>query len=471
MSKLSWMVTYVKAADLLALIATGEGQTLEFKRCGHKPERDVFETICAFANRQGGTILLGVLDDGSVSGVDASLTKTIQRNIANVVNNPSCFNAAPPIETEAVELDGTSVIRVWVSMGPSVYRFKGTIYDRIFDSDIRVTSDDAAAALYIRKKNIYTERRILPYLTMADLRPDLIERVRHQIAARRAGHPWLNLSDEELLRSARLWGRDEETGKTGYNLACALLLGTDETVLAAAPAYRTDALLRRRDTNRYDDRLIVETNLIESHDALTDFAERWLPDPFFLEQGVRLSLRSIIVRELVSNCLMHREYTSPYPARIQIDEAGISTKNASRSMYSATITPDTLNPTPKNPIIANFFTQLGLAETLGSGTRTLFRYARHYGGKDPKMRDGDFFEAFVAAPTSDAPEAEADGSSSVWDVALRRLSNQDTITSSEIAEEMGVSARTARRKLKALVDEGRLMQEGARKSVRYRLPT
>lgn len=46
-----------------------EGLTAEFKRCGNQPEKDTFETICSFANRQGGSIFLGVQDDGAVLGV------------------------------------------------------------------------------------------------------------------------------------------------------------------------------------------------------------------------------------------------------------------------------------------------------------------------------------------------------------------------------------------------------------------
>ena len=50
-------------------IQAGEGIGVEFKRCGSQPGADTFETICSFANRQGGSILLGVWDNGTVEGV------------------------------------------------------------------------------------------------------------------------------------------------------------------------------------------------------------------------------------------------------------------------------------------------------------------------------------------------------------------------------------------------------------------
>lgn len=57
--------------ELERYIAEGEGISVEFKRCGNQPENDTFETICSFANRQGGSIFLGVLDDGEVEGFGA----------------------------------------------------------------------------------------------------------------------------------------------------------------------------------------------------------------------------------------------------------------------------------------------------------------------------------------------------------------------------------------------------------------
>lgn len=53
-------------SEVKRLIARGEGIATEFKRCGAAPGKDTFEAICSFANRQGGNILLGVLDDGTI---------------------------------------------------------------------------------------------------------------------------------------------------------------------------------------------------------------------------------------------------------------------------------------------------------------------------------------------------------------------------------------------------------------------
>ncbi len=53
-----------------------------------------------------------------------------------------------------------------------------------------------------------------------------------------------------------------------------MLLGRDEVIKNISPAYRTDALLHKVNTNRYDDRLIVETNLFDSYDLLMGFVKQ-----------------------------------------------------------------------------------------------------------------------------------------------------------------------------------------------------
>ena len=51
------------------ILQKGEGIEIEFKTSQFELNRDVFESICAFLNRKGGHLLLGVNDDGVVEGV------------------------------------------------------------------------------------------------------------------------------------------------------------------------------------------------------------------------------------------------------------------------------------------------------------------------------------------------------------------------------------------------------------------
>ncbi len=288
------------------------------------------------------------------------------KNFITVISNPVLFMPTIYLSPEIIEYEGHTIIHVHVPPSAEVHSYKKIIFDRVNDADVKVTATTQIAAMYIRKQNIFTEKKIYPYATINDLRTDLLPRIR-QMAVNHAGgsHPWENMSDEELLRSAGLYGTDVATGESGYNLVAILLLGKDEVIQNVCPAYETDALVRKVNVDRYDDREIVRTNLIESFDLLMDFIKKHLPDKFFLEDENRVSLRNIIAREIVSNTLMHREYTSSYAAKLVIKGDQMYTENANRATNNGFITPDNLEPNPKNPLIASFFRNIGRADRLG----------------------------------------------------------------------------------------------------------
>ena len=83
--------------ELMQVLQAGESSMVEFKRCSELPHTDTFETVCSFANRSGGSIYLGVDDDGQVLGVDSKRVSEIERNVVNVVSNRKMFEPAPMV--------------------------------------------------------------------------------------------------------------------------------------------------------------------------------------------------------------------------------------------------------------------------------------------------------------------------------------------------------------------------------------
>lgn len=384
-------------STLQSILTIGETVAVEFKRCGNGIESDTYESVCSFLNRFGGDLFLGVLDNGTVTGVPQKAAPDMVKNFISVISNPALFSPTVYLTPEIIEDEaGHKVIHVHVPPSAEVHSYKRVIFDRVDDADVKVTATAAIAQMYIRKQNIFTEKKIFPYAKMADLRLDLLPKVR-QMAVNHAGgtHPWKDMSDDELLKSSGLYGTDRVTGESGYNLAAILLLGKDDVILDVCPTYLTDALLRKVNADRYDDREMVRTNLVESYGQLMEFARKHLPDKFFLENDARVSLRTILAREMISNVLMHREFTSSYMAKFVIEKNQMYVENASRAVKDGYITPDNLEPNPKNPIIASFFRNIGFADTLGSGTRKLFKYSKYYSGHDPEFKEGDVFRIIV----------------------------------------------------------------------------
>lgn len=384
-------------ATIQSILAIGETVAVEFKRCGKEIESDTYETVCSFLNRFGGDIFLGVLNDGTVLGVPENAASDMVKNFIKVVSNPALFSPTVYLVPEKIKYDENhTIIHIHVPPSAEVHSYKKVIYDRVDDADVKVTATGAIAQMYIRKQNIFTEKKIYPYAKLDDLRLDLLPKIR-VMAQNHAGgtHPWTVMDDTELLKSAGLYGRDIATGEEGYNLAAIMLLGKDDVILSVAPAYVTDALVRKVNVDRYDDREVIKTNLIESYDRLMDFGKKHLPDKFFLEDDVNKSLRNTILREMVSNVLMHREFTNNYTAKFVIETERMYVENANRAVSDGFITEDNLEPIPKNPLIASFFRNIGYADQLGSGVRNLFKYSKYYSGKIPEFIEGDIFRIIV----------------------------------------------------------------------------
>lgn len=479
--------------EFQSILTIGETVAVEFKRCGNGIESDTYETVCSFLNRFGGDIFMGVLDDGTVVGVPEKAASDMIKNFIKVISNPALFTPTVYLVPEIIKYNEKyTIVHVHIPPSAEVHSYKKVIYDRVDDADVKVTATGAIAQMYIRKQNIFTERKIYPYAKMEDLRLDLLPKIR-TMAINHAGgnHPWATMDDYTLLKSAGLYGHDIVTGEEGYNLAAIMLLGKDDVILNVAPTYVTDALVRKVNVDRYDDREIIKTNLIDSYSQLLEFGRKHLPDKFFLEDTVNKSLRNTIVREMVSNTLMHREFTSSYTAKFVIEKDRMYVENANRSIKDGAITVDNLEPISKNPIIAAFFRNIGYADQLGSGVRKLFKYSKFYSGSQPEFIEGDVFkiivpldenysyDAIFVNKNADKMPINADKMPIRVDKSVEdRLSYQQKMiyqymkehgkaTSQQIAELLEVKQRRAREILGEMIHMDFVEKQGAYKNTVY----
>ena len=490
---------------LRQLIDDGEGLTVEFKRCENDLANNIYETVSAFSNRYGGYILLGVEDNGKVSGVNPKAVKKIKKDFVNALNNPQRFAPTLFLSLEEADVEGKTILWCYVPQDSQVVMFGGKIYDRTEDGDIDITRNSMMVTqIHQRKTADYSERKIFPFAKEKDFEFErLLPLVRRLAVTHRANHPWERMSDKDLLKSAGLYRADPESGKSGYTLAAVLLFGREELIRACTPNYVTDAICRRENLDRYDDRLMVSCNLIDAYDRLIEFIAKHTLDRFHIVNNQSVSLRSKIARELVSNILVHREYTSAFPAKIIIERDRIVTENWSLPKTPGRINPDDFAPYPKNPLLSHFFVNIGRADVLGSGVRNLYRFTKLYSGGEPELVDGDIFKTIVPLNLSfkevnDNNEILNDKvgdnqilndkvNDKVGDNQILNDNQNDNsedrkrilayivqngvISTTQAAQTIERSHSTARRVLLQLVSESLLVSSGANRNKTYRLKT
>lgn len=249
--------------------------------------------------------------------------------------------------------------------------------------------------LYARKQDTYYVNKVFPVFSVSDLRHDLIDRARKMTKVRMENHPWRNMSDEELLRSANLILTDTATGKEGITLAAILLFGPDNLIYSVLAHHKTDAIFRVFYTDRYDDRDVILTNLLDNYDRLIAFSEKHLNNLFTMDGIVSISARDKILREIVSNSLAHRDFSNAYVAKLVIEKNRIFTENSNRSHGYGSLNLATFEPFPKNPPISKVFREIGLADELGSGMRNTYKYTKLYSGGEPQFIEGDIFKTII----------------------------------------------------------------------------
>lgn len=380
--------------QFIKLSQAGENVQIEYKTCYEQISDSLYETVCSFLNHSGGHILVGVKDNGEIAGVNPDKATTLQGNIITAIKNPDLFLPCPYFTPQILTVEGKVVLYLDIPCGQYVYRYKGKYWDRNGDADIDVTDQpELLLSLFERKNPHLFEERIVEELTLEDLDSDTFQYCRNILAVIKPNHPWLQLTDEDILLHTRLAKKERETGKLKLKYAALILFGKEEAIEEYMPRYRFEALFHmctyeeyndiKRFPSRYDDRITMRCNLIKVYDRLTQFTERYLPNKFYLPEGTtqREDLRWDLFREIVANLCVHSDFSTGYACFYHVFKDRVITKNPTRllpEIPEGELTLQELSNYTKNPLLVRVFHELSWVEDMGSGTRNILRYAPLY---------------------------------------------------------------------------------------------
>ncbi|OUS11500.1 hypothetical protein A9Q89_08460 [Gammaproteobacteria bacterium 53_120_T64] len=121
--------------DLASLLSQGEGPKLEFKssfrwdlreqRANKKLELVILKTIAGFMNSKGGTLLIGVNDEGGITGLqpDYALLKKsdadgFEQAVVTVVSTNLGADLCPYLHTVFHAIDGRDICRIIIKAAP-----------------------------------------------------------------------------------------------------------------------------------------------------------------------------------------------------------------------------------------------------------------------------------------------------------------------------------------------------------------
>jgi len=138
-----------------------------------------------------------------------------------------------------------------------------------------------------------------------------------------------------------------------------------------------------------------------------------------------------------------------------------------RPYMTGRISLENFKPHPKNPIIANFFKQLGWVEELGSGVRKMYKYCPLYvDGAMPTIEDGDVFKLTIRHETEavDANVGANVGANQILNIIIENEGINGAAISEKLPE---ITKRTVERYLQKLRESGLIEFRGASKTGGY----
>jgi ATP-dependent DNA helicase RecG len=371
---------------LKRLVAKGEGTQLEFKRSTGEL-REALQTVCAFLNGDGGTVLFGVRPDATIIGQEVS-----DQTLREMTQAMDGFEPPVRIETDRVQLPSGRDVLVFHVEGLSdtvPFTFEGRVYERIESTTRRMPQRRYEQLLLNRAHSRRRwENQGAEGTTLQDI--DRAEVFRVVDSARAAGR-LVEPVGRDLGRVL-----DRLSVRRGGRIlrAAVVLFGT--RFLPDFPQCELRlARFRGIDKTEFLDQQQLRATAFKLLEEALLFCQRHLPlpgriDPGRLERVDRPLIPPDALREIVVNALIHRDYTIAGGAvSLAIFDDRVEIWSAGRLPLG--ITPDDLSrehdSIQRNPIIAEVFYRAGLIEKWGRGTNRVIAQCREAGIAPPEFRE------------------------------------------------------------------------------------
>lgn len=374
-----------KVEELCKLIRQGENLMLEFKsdlKC--LPDRDLVAAVVSLANTEGGELLLGVEDDGSITG--------LHTNHLNVSGIPSLIvnktNPAISVRVERYEFQDKVIARISV---PKSRQLVSTSDGLLVRRRIKLDGTPEAVPFYphefIQRQSsmglVDPSAMALEDISTEQLDPLQRLRIRNAIKKYGGEQPLLTLADEELDGALGLIATIN--GERHPTVAGLLILGTEALLRQHLPAYEV-AFQVLRGTE-------VRVNEFYRKPLLETFEEVELQfKPWVVEEELEVGLFRVPIpnydrrafREGFINALVHRDFSRLGAVHVKLDDSGLNISSPGGFIEGVELSNLLVAPPrSRNPLLADIIKRIGLAERTGRGIDRIYEGMLRYGRPEP----------------------------------------------------------------------------------------
>lgn len=351
---------------------------------------DFWPTYSAFANTNGGVVVLGVREkQGRFTIEGIPNVANVRRMLFDQLNNRQkiSVNLLNDAHVQEMRLEGRVLLvidipranrrqrPVFITTNPF-----GHTYRRLNDGD-RQLPDEEVKRMLAEQVEDSRDNRLLRGYGLDDICLETLKAYRQLFANLNPEHHWNTCDDQEFLRQLGGWRKDRESGESGLTLAGLLMFGWMASIQEELPNYMLDYQERpEADTDqRWVDRLTLDGKWSGN---LYDFYRRIFPKltadlkvPFVLEKGVRKDETPVHValREALANVLVHADYSDrasvlvmKWPDRFGFRNPGLMRIPPEVAIHGG-------EHDCRNRTLHKMFRLVGVGEQAGSGLPKIYR--------------------------------------------------------------------------------------------------
>lgn len=439
-----------------------ESQNVEYKQSW---KDDYLKWICGFANAQGGTIYIGIDDNGNACGMKDS--KKQMEDIPNKIIN--FMGIVPSVNLE--HKDGQEYISIAVEPSNVPINYKGKYYCRS-GSTLQELNGVALQQFVLKKMGRTWDDIPNDYATIKDLDRNAIKFfLDNGIASGRIDKSEARTSTQHVLENL---GLITEEGKL-KNAALLLFAKNPRRYFTCVEFKIGRFKLNEADLIIQD---VIEGNIIQMTDRVVQVLKaKYLTSPIHYEGMKRrepLEVPEEALREILYNAIAHKDYTgAPIQMRVWDDYVEIWNEGELPIGY----TPDTLlkkhSSRPRNKNIANAFFKAGFIESWGRGYEKIREGFEKAGLPIPIIESADggvrvtfkrnnpvHEQDFLDTDTKSREDGREKSREKSREKIIRILSSTPNATASDLAEQLGISVKGVEKQIGILKKQGIIRRVG-----------
>ena len=435
-----------------------ESDKVEFKESF---DRDAAVTASAFSNTKGGTIFIGINDRGNVVGTLIG-TESF-KEWTNTISQSTEPRIIP--EIEELSCDGKPVVAIHIKENPlKPVSVKGRCYRRVGSSN-RVMQPHEISEMHLQSIGSSWDLTPAQNTTVEDL--DLAKVDDYIRKANETGRR--NIAPDEspqtVLEKIGLIQNSKPTW------AALLLFGKNpQRVLSQATIHC--GLFGSDEISVLDDRMVQGTVIEQVNDAM-EFIRKNIRVAFVMtgepERKQVWDYPIEALREAVINAVCHRNYTISSSVEIRIMEASLKVWSPGRLASGITL-PELFSSHAsvlRNKGIAQIFYDMAWIERWGSGVQKIRTACAEAELPEPVFQEDQGFSVIFRKDVFDRDYLVRVGLSVRQISAVLYAKLNGKITNADYQRIADISAATARRDLKDLIDKNILEMKGERKGIYY----